>query len=235
MTRGTEVTEKALIHAITRKSLHEELVERLQQLIISGDLAPGTKVPEKELCERFDVSRTPMREALKVLASDGLVRLEPNRGAWVTRITASEVEEIFPVLGALEALAGELACAHISDKEIRAVRSAHDQMIVSYESGDLDAYFRLNQQIHRMILLAARNDTLTTACQALSMRMQRPRYLANMSDRRWANAMREHEGIITLLEARDGKKLGAALAEHIKGKQASVLDFLAAETDAQAM
>ncbi len=228
------MTAKASVHAIARKSLHQELVGRLQVLIISGDLAPGTKVPEKDLCERFNVSRTPLREALKVLASDGLVTLEPNRGAWVTRVTAGEVEEVFPVLGALEALAGELACQNITDEEIRAVRKVHDEMIVSYESGDLDGYFDLNQKIHRMILLAARNDTLTTACQALSMRLQRPRYLANMSGERWSAAVREHEKIINLLEARDGRQLGVTLAEHMKAKQNSVLRYIFAEKSSKA-
>ena len=92
------------VQTITRKSLHHELVDRLQTLIINAELAPGSKVPEKVLCDQFGVSRTPLREALKVLASDGLVRLEPNRGAWVTQVTEEEVEEVFPVLGALEAL-----------------------------------------------------------------------------------------------------------------------------------
>jgi len=221
--------ENPEVHVISRKSLHQELVDRLQLLIISGHLAPGSKVPEKDLCSQFGVSRTPLREALKVLASDGLVRLELNRGAWVTKVTASEVKEVFPILGALEALSGELACDNISDKEIRSIRILHDQMIQSYDSRDLDAYFRINQQIHRAILLAARNDTLTTSCQALSLRMQRARYLANMSEERWADAVEEHEKIITLLEARNGKQLGITLIEHMKAKQQSVLRWLHAE------
>lgn len=223
------MTENATVYEISRKSLHQELVSRIQVLIISGDLEPGTKVPEKSLCERFGVSRTPLREALKVLASDGLVRLEPNRGAWVTLVTASEVEEVFPVLGALESLSGELACRNISDDEIRAVRDLHDRMMVSYENRNLDEYFKLNQQIHRQILLAARNDTLTTSCQALSLRMQRARYLANMSEERWAAAVQEHDRIIHLLEARDGEQLGATLAAHMRAKQVSVLRWLHAQ------
>ncbi|MDP5350141.1 MAG: GntR family transcriptional regulator, partial [Paracoccaceae bacterium] len=103
------MTENSAIRTIPRKSLHEELVDRLQMLIITGELQPGSKVPEKDLCSQFGVSRTPLREALKVVASDGLVRLEPNRGAWVAPLTVSEVEEVFPILGVLEALSGELA------------------------------------------------------------------------------------------------------------------------------
>lgn len=215
--------------AITRKSLHLELVDRLQPLIISGELAPGAKVPEKDLCARFGVSRTPMREALKVLASDSLVRLEPNRGAWVTLVTVAEVEEVFPVLGALEALAGELACKHITDAEVETVRMLHTQMLQSYEDRQLDTYFTLNQQIHRAILLAARNDTLTASSEALSLRMQRARYLANLSEARWFAAVQEHEKILHFLTLRDGKALGKTLLDHMEAKRVSVVNWLRAQ------
>ena len=220
------MTENSAIRTIPRKSLHEELVDRLQMLIITGELQPGTKVPEKDLCAQFGVSRTPMREALKVVASDGLVRLEQNRGAWVSPLTISEVEEVFPILGVLEALSGELACQNITDEEIAAVRALHAQMISSYEARDLETYFSVNQKIHRAILKAARNDTLTTSCQALSLRMQRARYLANMSDERWAAAVQEHEQIMEYLALRDGKKLAQTLLAHMRGKQASVTKWL---------
>lgn len=212
--------------AITRKSLHHELVDRLQTLIINAELEPGSKVPEKLLCDQFGVSRTPLREALKVLASDGLVRLEPNRGAWVTQVTIAEVQEVFPVLGALEALSGELACKHMTDEEIDEVRVLHDQMMESYAARDLDAYFSVNQQIHRAILLAARNTTLTLSCQALSLRMQRARYLANMTEGRWFDAVQEHERIMAHLEARDGPALAQTLLQHMDAKRASVVKWL---------
>ena len=212
--------------AIARKSLHHELVDRLQTLIINAELAPGAKVPEKMLCEQFGVSRTPLREALKVLASDGLVRLEPNRGAWVTQVTEDEVQEVFPVLGALEALSGELACRNITDAEIDEVTSLHRQMLESYDRRDLDAYFIINQKIHRAILMAARNKTLTTSCQALSLRMQRARYLANMTEGRWSAAVQEHEMILQHLVARDGPQLAATLLDHMEAKRASVVRWL---------
>ncbi|AZV77306.1 GntR family transcriptional regulator [Parasedimentitalea marina] len=223
------MSQETAKETITRKSLHLELVDRLQPLIIGGELVPGSKVPEKELCARFGVSRTPMREALKVLASDGLIRLEPNRGAWVTRVTIGEVEEVFPVLGALEALSGELACKSITDEEIAIVSALHDQLMQSYENRDLDAYFSTNQKIHRAILLAARNDTLTTSCQALSLRMQKARYLANMSDGRWFDAVQEHKMILKYLVARDGKQLGKTLLDHIEAKKTSVVQWLRAQ------
>ena len=220
-------------NVIERRSLHLELVERIRPLIVESQLKAGDKVPEKELCERFRVSRTPMREALKVLAAEGLVRLEPNRGAWVTVVTIEEVEEVFPVLGALEALSGELACANITDAEISHIRWLHDQMIQSYTVKNLTDYFKINQEIHRAILLAAKNQSLTNTCQALSARMQRARYAANLSEERWADAVREHEQIIQSLEARDGKQLSRVLAQHMKNKQESVLKWLRNATTVQ--
>ena len=214
---------------IQRRSLHLELVDRIRPLIVESHLAAGTKVPERDLCAQFDVSRTPLREALKVLAAEGLVRLEPNRGAWVTRVTVEEVREVFPILGVLEALSGELACANITDAEIGAVQVLHDAMVQSYRDRDLAAYFRINQQIHRAILVAARNPTLTNACQALSARMQRARYAANMSDARWSAAVAEHEEIMTCLAARDGKRLSEVLMGHMRNKQDSVLRWLESE------
>jgi DNA-binding GntR family transcriptional regulator len=184
------------------------------------------------LCTRFGVSRTPLREALKVLASDGLIRLEPNRGAWVTPVTIGEVEEVFPVLGALEALSGELACKSITEPEIAVVRRLHAQMIQSYEVRDLDTYFAINQKIHRAILLAARNDTLTTSCQALSLRMQRARYLANMTEGRWYEAVQEHEDILKFLVDRDGKSLAPTLLHHMDAKRASVVQWLTTQAAA---
>lgn len=211
---------------IERRSLHLELVERLRPLIVESHLAPGSKVPEKALCEQFNVSRTPMREALKVLAAEGLVRLEPNRGAWITEVTIEEVNEVFPILTVLEALSGELACSLASDAEIEEVRTLHDAMMQSYRDRDLATYFKTNQDIHRAILLAARNDTLTNSCQALSARMQRARYVANMSEKRWSEAVGEHEQIISMLEARNGKELSNVLVQHMRNKQESVLKWL---------
>lgn len=211
---------------IERRSLHMEIVERIRPLIVEGQLKPGSKVQEKELCNQFNVSRTPMREALKVLAAERLVRLEVNRGAWVTLVTKDEVNEVFPVLTALEALSGELACQHITEAEVKRARRLHDEMMQSYKDRNLALYFKINQEIHHTILLAGRNDTLTKSAEALSARMQRARYAANMSENRWAQAVKEHEKIIEKLEARDGRGLSDVLAEHMRNKQASVLHWL---------
>jgi DNA-binding GntR family transcriptional regulator len=213
---------------IIRRSLHDELVERLQRLIIEGELTPGEKVPEKELCERFNVSRTPMREALKVLANAGLVTLTPNRGASVTAVTVDDLQEVFPVMGALEALSGELACEKITDAELARVRALHEEMVGHYKAQRLPEYFKTNEAIHIAILNAARNDTLSSQHQMLSARVRRARYLANMTRERWDKAVAEHEDILAALEARDGPRLGNILKKHLKNKLETVSEWLKA-------
>lgn len=217
------------VDTITRRSLHTELIDRVRDMIVEGILSPGTKIPERELCERFGVSRTPMREALKVLAADGLVSLEPNRGAWVARVTVEELEEVFPVMGALEALSGELACARISDDEIRHIRDLHEDMVHHYKAGRLADYFRVNQEIHEAILSAADNTTLAALYRSLASRVRQARYLANMSQSRWDEAVEEHEQILDALEQRDGRKLAAILKKHLGNKMDTVRDWLTAQ------
>lgn len=214
---------------ITRTSLHDQLVTRLRSLIVEGELAPGARVPERELCERFQVSRTPLREALKVIASEGLLELAPNRGARVTDLTLESVEELFPVMGALEGLAGELAAAKITSEGLAEIRALHYQMVLHYERKELAAYFRLNQQIHERILGWSGNPTLVSLYNGLSGRIRRARYVANMSQARWAAAVAEHEEMLKALETRDGQALGAVLKRHLKNKCDTVIEALRAE------
>lgn len=229
---ATPSTAAALDRAapIGRATLHDELVGRLRDLIIEGDLAPGAKVPERRLCERFGVSRTPLREALKVLASEGLLDLSPNRGATVARLTAADLDEMFPVMGALEALAGNLACARITDEEVAEIRALHYQMVLHHTRRELPQYFRLNQRIHQCIMAAARNRTLSRMYDSLAGRIRRARYMANMTQQRWDRAVEEHEAILDALSERDGERLGRILEAHLHNKCETVKDSLLAET-----
>jgi len=214
---------------IARGSLHDELVGRLRDMIVEGELPPGGKVPEKQLCADFGVSRTPLREALKVLASEGLLELHPNRGATVAKLTLEDVDEMFPVMGSLEALAGELACRNLTDETLAELRALHYQMVVHYHRGERAAYFRLNQQIHEKILDVAGNATLSFLHRGLAGRIRRARYVANMSKARWAQAVAEHEAILEALSQRDGQRLAEILRRHLANKAEVVKEGLAAE------
>lgn len=218
------------VRSIERPSLHEELVARLQDMIVDGTLAAGERVPERALCEKLGVSRTPMREALKVLAADGLLTLEPNRGARVRAITLEELEEAFPLMGAFESLAGELACRHVDETQLRRIRESHALMLECYAERDLAGYFGHNQRIHALIVEASGNATLGAMYRSLASRVRRARYLANMSDERWARAVAEHEEMLGALEARDGERLAGILKRHLENKFATVRAWLENES-----
>jgi len=199
-------------------TLHEEVATKLRELIYNGELADESRVPEKGLCERFGISRTPLREALKVLAREGLISLLPNRGARIVKLMPSDIDEVFPVMGALEAVAGEAACEKISEDGIAEIRALHYQMALHHTRGERAEYFACNQMIHEKILAAADNPTLSQVYKSLSLRIRRARYMANIPKERWDQAMAEHAVILETLAARDGAKLGALLKTHLLNK-----------------
>ncbi|KQP92334.1 GntR family transcriptional regulator [Methylobacterium sp. Leaf113] len=202
-------------------SLHGTLLANLRDYIVEGNLAPGARVPERLLCERFGISRTPLREALKVLASEGLIDLLPNRGARVRQLGADEMVALFDVMGGLEALAGRLACEKISDAAYAEIERLHHEMYASYLRRDLHGYFACNQAIHDRIVRAADNEPLATTYANFAGRLRRVRYSANLDQNRdrWGEAMREHEEILDALHRRAGHELSDILFRHLRNKR----------------
>jgi DNA-binding GntR family transcriptional regulator len=211
-----------------QRLLPHALSDRLREMIVAGDLAPGEKINERELCEAFGVSRTPMREAVQALAKEGLIQLIPRRGARVTPMTVEDLEEVFPVMGALEALAAEMACARMPDAEITAIRELTEAMVAAYDKGDRPAYFQINEEIHERLFSAAGNETLIEMRRGLAARIRRARFRANLSAERWRQAVAEHVEIVDALERRDGAGLAAMMKEHIAHKLAAVRASLTA-------
>ena len=228
---AVSVSETAPTHADEREpsTLHANLVEQIRELVIEGDLEPGAKVPERILCERFNVSRTPLREALKTLASEGWLEILPHKGARVTRLNEEDIDQMFPIMGALEALSGELACANLSEEQFAEIRALHYQMALHYTRRELAPYFQINQLIHEKILAAAANPLLVQMYQTLSGRIRRARYVANMSEDRWAQAIEEHEEMLSALASRDGQSLANVLRSHLSNKCETVKAYLRQE------
>ena len=220
--------------ASTPRLLHEDATERLRDMIVQGELAPGTRLNERVLCERLGVSRTPLREAIKRLASEGLVELQANRGATVTRLTLDAVRGVFQVMGALEALAGELACANASEAQLAELRALHFQMRAHHARGDLPGYFRENQRIHLLIAECSGNATLVATYRNLNANVRRARYVANLTRERWDQAVGEHDEILDALEQRDAPRLQRLLREHLGNKMVSVLGAMESASDVRA-
>jgi DNA-binding GntR family transcriptional regulator len=200
---------------IHRRSLYDDVTCLLRSMITDGELQPGEKIVESTLCERFSVSRTPLREALKVLAAEGLVHLLPRRGAVVAQITAAEIEELFPVMGALEALAGKLALARITDTDIGKLSRLHDKMISSFRLGDEKSYIKINREIHETILEISGNSTLMSMYQQLLGKTHLARFLTRKTQLQWERAIGDHVKIMAALERRDPDALGEILYTHM--------------------
>jgi DNA-binding GntR family transcriptional regulator len=213
---------------IMRRPLHEEATNRLRDLIVQGRLVAGARLNERLLTAQLGVSRTPLREAFKVLATEGLVELLPNRGAIVSQLDPVRLSETLAVMGALDALAGELACANASDAQINEIRALHYEMLACHARGDLAGYFKFNQAIHLKIVKYAGNAVLYNTYRQLNGAMQRARYMANLSKERWDAAVREHGEILAALGARDIKRIRALLSDHLAHKLASALAALPA-------
>ena len=200
---------------LARRSLHDELVEGVRDMIIDGKLKPGEKIPERARTEHFGVSRTPLRECLKALAAEGLVELVPNRGAIVARITPEEIDELFPILGALEALAGELACTRLDDADLQKLRSMHERMVDHFHYGEEGPYRRINRQFHQTLFDIAGNASLSEMYRQLLGRIHLVRFLVDKRETDWQKAVDEHERIMDALERRDGERLAQILKQHL--------------------
>jgi DNA-binding GntR family transcriptional regulator len=216
--------------AINRYVLHEAVVARLRDMITEGVLAPGSRLNERVLCEQLDISRTPLREAFKVLATEGLIVLLPNRGAQVTQMSREEIEHTFAVMGALEGLSGELACRHITVEELAELKLLQKEMAARHRKRDLPGYYRINRMIHERINNAARNAVLTRTYRTVNARLHALRFRSNFDRKKWDAALREHAQMIVALEKRDGERMRRLLVEHLNHKCKAVL----AELDAQA-
>lgn len=194
--------------------LHTEVVQRLREQIVSGDLPPGTRLREVQLCERLGVSRTPLREAFRTLAAEGLVDLLPNRSVVVSALRGDELEHLFTVFATLEGLAAELACRNVTEAQVAEIGRLLSRMVDHHERGERIPYLELNQRIHRMTMEIAGNPVLLSVWQSLVPRVERARALPNLDARRWTAALFEHSKMFAALAARDGPLLARLTREH---------------------
>ena len=218
----------AEIIPIPRAALHEQVANRLRQMLVENRLAPGAKLNERELCELLDVSRTPLREAIKMLAAEGLVELVPNRGAIALQLSEADVLNTFEVMAGLESQSGELAATRITDAELAEIRALHYEMMAAYTRRDLPGYYRLNAAIHDAINAAAKNPVLSLTYRQVNARLQALRFKSNQDEDKWAGAVKEHEQMIEALARRDASSMRAVLVAHLNHKRDVVIEQLRA-------
>lgn len=215
-----------LAQPVRRKTLHDEIVVRLRDMILEGVLAPGSAIPELQLCEEMQISRTPLREALKVLAAEDLVTLLPNRGSVVREIVPAEIAQVFEVMGALEGLIARVAAERATDAEIAEIKAMHQRLVSHHRSEEKHAYFDTNQAIHRRFAEVTGNQVLATLYSTYADKIRRARYLANQTNARLDESITEHSAFMLAFEARDGDAFARMLQAHIRKTGKAVVDAL---------
>lgn len=198
-----------------RSGLVEKVANYLREHIVMDHFQPGQRLPERTLAEELQVSRTPMREALKILATEGLVVLLPHRGAVVADVSPRDMQEKAHVLSVLEQAAAELACVNATDDDIAELQAMHYEMKAAFLRRDRQNYFRLNQDIHNRIVALSGNASLIEIHANLSRQLYRVRYLSNERTDKWQVAMIEHEAVMAALAARDAERMGRELRSHL--------------------
>ena len=214
--------------------LHEKASQHLRHLILTGALAPGQDLVEADLSASLGVSRTPVREALKLLAVEGLVELRPNRSARVPDLQTEAITQLFEAIAGIERIAAEFAAVRITEAELAHLRALQDEMEGYHRATDLAPYFVINQQIHRLIVSASRNRLLQEAHESLYGRAELVRRRALQTPERWDESVAEHRAIVHALEARDAARAGSLLCEHVGRTGTAVLRHLSAVQGSQA-
>ena len=205
--------------------IHEQTRNQIREMIVSGELVAGERIDEKLLSAQIGVSKTPIREALKVLAAEGLVDLRAKRGSRVVKPSPEAIQHLFSVIASLERLAAETVATHASQIEIAHLLDLHDQMIIFFNTGNREKYFDLNHQIHETIIKLTKNPELQRAHADLMTRARRPRFIAITSNRRWIESVKEHSLIMAAIELQDARTAGEILFRHVLKTGETYLEF----------
>ncbi len=200
---------------IPRRSLQSEVVSRLREEIVEGIWEPGMRLQERVLCERYGVSRSPLREACRVIAAEGLLELQPNRGAVVTRPTMTDAVEYMEIIIVLQTLAIRRACEQASDEQLAEIEKIHKSMREYSERHEIVPFFELNNDIHDAIVNASGNSALVSMHEHAALHITRLQKLSEAREADPALGMAEHEAFVSALLRRDATTASAALETHL--------------------
>ncbi len=214
------------VEPIHKRTLHDEVLPRVRDMIIEGMLEAGTRINETELGLRLGVSRTPLREAIKTLAGEGLIELVTSKGAVVRRFTRNDVANMLETIKLFEMSAARAACANATDVEIKALAKLHKTMLQEYKKRNRLEYYKLNQEIHSELVRLGGNPVIADLHGMIQSRLKRIRYLGNQEPAKWAGALAEHEEMMRALTKRDGNALAEVMGRHMDQTLLRVKDTL---------
>ncbi|HSD59728.1 MAG TPA: GntR family transcriptional regulator [Burkholderiales bacterium] len=207
---------------IARSALYQEVAERLRSRIFAHELAPGAWIDEQALAESYGISRTPMREALKVLAAEGLVTLRPRRGCYVTELTERDLDEIFPVLALLEGRCAFEAAQKAGPKDLKRLEALHESVERAGASGDIEGYFQANQDFHLALQELTGNRWLIQAIEDMRKVLKLIRRHSLLRKGRVAESLEEHRAIMQGIRAGDPAAAEQAMRHHLMRGRAAL-------------
>ena len=210
---------------VVLNSLHDEVASQLRERIFSGELAPGSYLDEPALCAALGISRTPLREALKVLTAEGLLRHEPRRGCFVAEITERDLDEIFPVIALLEGRCAFEAASNASDAELVALEQLHDKLNRAARAKRINDYYAINFAIHEAIIALADNRWLAQVIGDLRKILKLARLQQLHAPGRLEQSLSEHMAVFAALKARDAEGAEAAMRTHLTRQRAALRDL----------
>ncbi len=203
------------MNRIAPTALYQEVAERLRQRIFAHELTPGTWIDEQKLAEQYGISRTPLREALKVLASEGLVELKPRRGCYVTEISRQDLDDIFPLMAMLEARCAVEAVRHARPVDVRDLEGIHERLEAAARDGRIDAFFEANQEFHRRIQELSGNRWLLSVIQDLRKVLKLSRLHSLSLEGRLQQSLDEHRAIMAAFAAGNAEGAERLMHDHL--------------------
>lgn len=207
----------------------EWVAEIVRDRIVKGQLEPGDRIVERKLSAELNVSRTPVREALKLLRADHLIEISRNRGAQVTGYSVQQALDLFDVISSLEALAAERLATVIRADQLASLEALHAQMLTFHARGAAERYFDINSEIHDAIIAGCGNPILLDSHTRFMARARRGRYMAIMDPDRLQEALREHEELMTALRNRDADAARRVWRDHLLHTGRTVAEVLRAD------
>ncbi|MGJ7611388.1 MULTISPECIES: GntR family transcriptional regulator [unclassified Variovorax] len=207
-------------------SLHDEVAATLREQIFAGTLAPGSFVDEATLCERLSISRTPLREALKVLTAEGLLRHEPRRGCFVNEVTERDLDEIFPVIALLEGRCAYEAARNASDAELHELDALHERLVRHAKARRINDYYATNHIIHEAIIQLADNKWLAQVIGDLRKILKLARLQQLHAPGRLDQSLSEHLAVFAALKARDSEGADAAMRTHMTRQREALREVM---------
>jgi DNA-binding GntR family transcriptional regulator len=211
-------------------SLHDEVAASLREHIFEGVLAPGSFIDEVALCEALAISRTPLREALKVLTAEGLVRHEPRRGCFVSQVTEQDLDEIFPVIALLEGRCAFEAARNATDADLAALDTLHERLNRHAQAGQITEYYGVNFAIHEALITLAGNRWLALVIGDLRKIVKLSRLQQLHAPGRLEQSLAEHMAVFAALKARDADGADLAMRTHLTRQRAALRELARTRT-----